>query len=219
MPQAFWRRVRRRDVLLIGTNRVLCFQATRGAAWDVLVIRDTYRSLWRDQRWGERYHEEMWKPAAAHKVGPADRRFTYCDEFVRQVDGWQFEPALDENGEAAVMKNPSVVLMAANWAWLRGCRQIFLVGVDYRGGHAAMVPPYSEAETGWAGQYDGPGPAKRIERYFRRATEAAASAGGEILNLSPGSALRSVPRASWRDVLSRGGDAADRCRGTAQAGP
>ena len=99
-------------MLLVGTNRVLCFAALQGISWDALVLRDTYRNLWHDQRWGAKYHDELWKSARAWKVGPADRRVTHCDEFVRQADGWQFERRTDANGEAAVMRNASVVLTA-----------------------------------------------------------------------------------------------------------
>ena len=83
MPPAFWRACGRTGTIRIGTNRVLCFRRLQGAAFDALVLRDTYRNLWHDQAVGIRYHEALWKPHAAWKVGPADRRVTHCDEFVR----------------------------------------------------------------------------------------------------------------------------------------
>ena len=64
-----------------------------------------------------------------------------------------------------------------------------------------MIEPYSGAEAGWAGQYDGPA-SGRIERYFRQAREAVEAAGGRMVNLSPGSRLTSVPRGSWDEVFA-----------------
>ena len=197
MPPAFWAAVRRSRVLRVGTNRVLCFAALQGVRWDVLILRDTYRNLWHDPRWGAKYHEELWKPAAAWKVGPADRRVTHCDQFVRQAPGWQFDRTEDRNGEAAVMKNSSVVLMAANWAFLAGVREIFLVGVDYRGRHARMIEPYEGLSPGWEGLYDRPVP-ESIERQFAAAESALRSGGGRMINLSPGTKLQSVPKKDWR---------------------
>ncbi|MBL7133523.1 MAG: hypothetical protein ISS78_05445 [Phycisphaerae bacterium] len=196
MPPAFWRDCGRHDVMLIGTNRVLCFASPAGAAFDVLVIRDTYRNLWHDQRIGARYHDELWKPHAAWKVGPADRRVTHCDQFVRQAGEWQFESAPDANGEIAVMKNSSVVLMAANWAYLQGAREIALVGVDYHGRHATMVDPYGAQSPGWEGQYDRP-VHESIERQFAAAVAAIQSQGGRMVNLSPNTRLGAVPKVEW----------------------
>jgi len=196
MPPAFWRDCARDDVMLIGTNRALCFAALAGVVLDVLVIRDTYRNLWHDQRIGAMYHDELWKPAPAWKVGPADRRVTHCDEFVRQVGEWQFQPATDANGELAVMKNSSVVLMAANWATLHGAREIALVGVDYRGRHATMIDPYNAQSPGWEGQYDKPIHAS-IERQFTAAVTAIESQGGQLVNHSPNTRLQAVPTADW----------------------
>ncbi len=202
MPPAFRRECARDDVMLVGTNRVLCFASMADAPFDALVIRDTYRDLWHDQRWGAMYHEALWKPHPAWKVGPADRRVTHCDQFVRQAGkAWRGEPVCDANGELAVMKNASVVLMAANWAYLRGAREIVLVGVDYRGGHAAMVDPYGAQSPGGEGQYDRPVP-DRIERQFATAVASVASAGGRMVNVSPHTRLAAVPTAHWRDVLS-----------------
>ncbi len=191
MPPAFWRDCARHDVMLIGTNRVLCFASLANVTLDVLVIRDTYRNLWHDQRVGARYHDELWKPHPAWKVGPADRRVTHCDQFVRQAGRWQFEPALDANGEIAVMKNSSVVLMAANWATLHGARNIALVGVDYRGPHARMIAPYAARSPGWEGQYDKP-VHEAIERQFAAAAAAIESQGGRLVNLSPDTRLQAV---------------------------
>ena len=204
MPPAFWRTCDKPALLLVGTNRVLCFAALRELSWDALVIRDTYRNLWRDQEVGARYHEELWKPCSCWKVGPADRRVTHCDEFVRQVPGWQFEPAEDENHETAVMRNSSVVLMAANWAWLQGAREIFLVGVDYCGRHGRMTDPYGTQSPGWEGQYDkavSPG----IRRQFAAAVDAVASHGGRMLNLSPTTRLTAVPECRWTELCRPAG--------------
>lgn len=206
-PSAFWKAVAAEaDCLLIGTNRVLCIESARCVRWHALVIRDGYRDLWHDQKWGARYHQQLWKPHPAWKVGPANERVTHCDEYVRPADGWQHERVLDHNREAAVMKNPSVALMAANWAWLQGCREIFLVGVDYRPGpdgraHARMIPPYDTQEPGWAGQYAPQAVPERIEKYYRQAVAAVEAAGGSLLNLSPGSRLKAVPQADWQDVF------------------
>ena len=201
MPPAFWRACRREDVLLVGTNRVLCFASLQGLAWDALVIRDAYRSLWQDPSWGAKYHQELWKPAAAWKVGPADRRITHCDEFIRQAHGWQFEWVTDHNHEAAVMENRSVALMAANWAWLQGARELLLVGVDYRGPHGRMIEPYRSRSPGWQGQYDQPVPSG-VERQFAAARQAVAAGGGKIVNLSPGTRLQAIPEMEWTSCLN-----------------
>ena len=200
MPRVFWRRCSRSDVLVIGTNRALCFKALQGIKLDAAVIRDTYRDLWHDQKFGETYHRDYWKPADCWKVGPADRRVTHCDQYVRQAPGWQHRALLDRNGELAVMKNSSVAIMAANWAWLQGCRTIGLVGVDYRGPHAAMIEPFAGASPGWEGQYDRPVSAG-IESQFSRAASAMESAAGVFANFSPRSRLAAVKPADWRKVL------------------
>lgn len=200
MPPAFRRACCSRDVMLVGTNRVLCFASMGDAPFDVLVIRDTYRNLWHDQRWGAKYHDELWKPHPAWKVGPADRRVTHCDEFVRQAGKWRPKEVWDINREIAVMKNSSVVLMAANWAYLHEAREIFLVGVDYCGPHAAMIEPYGSQSPGWAGLYEKPVP-DSIERQFAAAVKAVASGGGRMVNLSPRTRLQAVPTARWHDVL------------------
>jgi hypothetical protein len=200
MPREFWDRCERGDVLLIVTNRALCFKALQGVKPDAAVIRDTYRDLWCDQKFGEAYHRDFWKPADCWKVGPSDRRVTHCDQYVRQEPTWQHCPRPDGNGELAVMKNSSVAIMAANWAWLQGCRTIGLVGVDYRGWHAEMVEPFSDASPGWEGQYDRDVP-EAIERQFSRAVAVTESSGGVFVNFSPHSRLDAVKPAGWREVI------------------
>ena len=200
MPPAFWRACLRPNVLLVGTNRVLCFVAARDVRWDALVIRDTYRNLWHESKWGARYHDQLWKPCPAYKVGPADRRVTHCDEFVRQCPGWQLSRVEDRNGEAAVMANRSVALMAANWAWLQGAGELYLVGVDYGGRHARMIEPYESQSPGWEGQYDRPVPGG-IEKQFAAAVAAVAFAGGRMANLSPTTRLKTVPKVQRTDSL------------------
>ena len=201
VPADLWPRLRsRRGLLLIGTNRALAFAALQTVPLDAMVIRDTYRSLWHDQRWGCLYHERLWKPFAGWKVGPADRRVTHCDQFLRFAERWQARPRLDENGEAAVVAASTVCLMAANWAFLRGCRRIYFLGLDYRGQHPRMVEPFDQAAVGWQGQYDQP-PPPRIEDQFAAAADAVARLGGRLRNLSPGSRLKAVPSATWNQVL------------------
>jgi hypothetical protein len=200
MPPAFWRACQQPGTVLVGTNRVLCFRRLQDVAFDALVIRDTYRNLWHDQAVGIRYHEELWKPAACWKVGPADRRVTHCDEFVRFAPGWQHRRVVDANGEAAVMMQSSVVLMAANWAWLEGARELYLIGVDYCGPHAEMIEPYGGRSVGWEGQYDKPVP-EAIVRQFGQAVSAVRRLGGRILNLSANSSLQAVPPADWHEAL------------------
>ena len=179
----------------IGTNRCLVMAALRSVAWTAVCIRDHYRSLWADPKAGWQYHQDYWKSAEAYKVGPAAVRAAWCDQYVRQVPGWQFERALDHNREEAVMRNSSVVLMATNWAWLCGARDIRLIGVDYRPPpHGRMIEPYGSVGPGQRGTYDRPVP-PAIEKQFRRAVQAVESAGGRLVNLSPGTNLRAVPRA------------------------
>lgn len=200
LPWSFWESCRERNVVLVGTNRALCLEALREVKLDAVVIRDTYRDLWHRQEFGEQYHQELWKPAGCWKVGPADRRYTFCDQYVRQVRGWQSERTLDHNGEAAVMRNSSVVLMAANWAWLIGCRRLYLIGVDYGGSHAQMVKPFGSAAIGWAGQYDQPVP-DGIERQFAVARDSICEGGGSIWNLSELTRLEAIEPMSWQEVM------------------
>jgi len=192
VPPTFWSALRRvPDLLMVGTNRCLAFAALRCMTLHAVVIRDTYRNLWHDPRWGIRYHEELWKPCPAWKVGPADRRVTHCDQFLRFEGSWQERPVLDANREAAVLANSSVCLMAANWAFFQGCRRIYFLGLDYHSGHPRMVSPYDRAEEGWQGQYDRP-PPERVEEQFAAAARALRRLGGHLWNLSPRSRLQAV---------------------------
>jgi hypothetical protein len=195
MPPGFWRVCEGPGVLLIGCSRALCLRAAPNVAWDALVIRDTYRSLWADRTLGAAYHERLWKPSPAWKVGPADRRITHCDEYVRQSPGWQPRREEDRSGEASVMANASVALMAINWAYLAGAREIALVGVDYRGRHAGMIAPF-DAGAGDTGAYDRPVP-DHVERQFAEAVAGVAAGGGRLVNLSPGTRLRAGPMESF----------------------
>ena len=133
-------------------------------------------------------------------MGPAGERVTHCDEFLRFEGRWRARRETDRNGEAVVMSNPSVVLMAANWAWLAGARELLLVGVDYHGGYARMVPPYDRADPPGPGHYDAPVP-DRVIRSFRHARLSVKEAGGRMLNLSTRSRLTCVARRRWRKVL------------------
>jgi len=189
MPPEFWQQ----DVAYIGTNRCLAVAACRNVEWSALVMRDSYRKMFTVDDHGWQYHGQLWKPATAWKVGSAHDRGVWCDEYVRQVDGWQFERAEDHNREAAVIRNSSVVLMAANWAWIQGARDIRLIGVDYRlPHHAKMFAPWSTKPQGDVQQYARPVP-PGIEKQFKRARMAIESAGGSITNLSPGTSLQAVP--------------------------
>jgi hypothetical protein len=200
MDAEFWTRCARSDVLLVGTNRALCFKTLQGVRFDAMVIRDTYRDLWSDQKYGEMYHRDFWKQASCWKVGPAERRLTHCDQYVRQTPGWSHRSVADANGELSVMKNSSVAIMAANWAWLQGAAAIGLVGVDYCGGHAAMVKPYGGASPGWEGQYDKPVGAG-IERQFTGAAAAIEAGRGVFFNFSSNSRLAAIEPVDWRNML------------------
>jgi len=168
-----------------------------------MVIRDTYRDLWSDQKFGEIYHRDFWKPATCRKVGPANRRVTHCDQYVRQASGWQGRAIADRNGELAVMKNSSVAIMAANWAWLQGVRIICLVGADYCGTHAAMIEPFTDASPGWEGQYEKP-IRPGVSRQFAAAAAAIEKGGGALVNFSSCSRLTAVKQADWPAVLGTG---------------
>jgi len=200
MSPAFWRRMGdEADTLLVGTNRVLCFAALQGVRWDALVMRDVYRDLWRRGEIGNRYHDELWKHSPAWRVGAAQDRATWCHEFVRFADGWQLEPDPDHNREAAVMRQTTVVLMAANWAWHHGVRHFVLVGVDYHGGHAAMIPPYGKAKIAWRAQYPADA-SDGVAEQFQAAKAAIVGAGGSIVNLSPGTRLGAIPMMAWEET-------------------
>lgn len=178
----------------IGTNRCLVMAAVQGVTWTAMVLRDHYRSMWADAKRGWEYHERWWKPADCWKVGSSSDRGPWCDEYVRQAPRWQADRVLDRNREAAVMRNGSVVLMAANWAYLCGAREIYLIGVDYRPPHhGRMIEPWASMVQGQKGHYDRPVPSA-IEKQFGLAVEAVESVGGTLVNLSPGTKLKAVPR-------------------------
>ena len=192
VPRTFWSALRKVDgLMIVGTNRCLAFAALRRAPLHALVIRDTYRNLWHDPLWGILYHEELWKPCPAWKVGPADRRVTHCDQFLRFEGPWQERIVLDENRETAVLANSSVCLMAANWAFLQGCRRIYFLGLDYCAGRPRMIRPYDRAEDGWQGRYDRP-PPPSVEEQFATAARALRDLGGHMWNLSPQTRLQAV---------------------------
>ena len=111
-------------------------------------------------------------------------------------------PVGDRNGEAAVVKNSSVAVMAASWAFQHGARQLMLVGVDYTGPHARMVRPFDSCAVGWRGLYDRPVPGG-IDKQFAAAVTAVEAAGGMLLNLSPRTRLEAVPLAHWTSVLGQ----------------
>jgi len=103
------------------------------------------------------------------------------------------------------MANRSVALMAANWVWLRAARKIYLIGVDYCGRHARMIEPYEAQSPGWEGQYDRP-VRRGIEEQFATVVAAVASAGGRMMNLSPTTRLKAVPKVRWTESLFRRND-------------
>ena len=207
MPPGFWRGCQEDDaLLLVGTNRALCIIALQGVRFDALAIRDTYRALWVGKELGCQYHEQLWRPYDCWKVGPAFCRVTHCNEFVRQAGPWQHTRVVDRNREAVVMRNHSVVLMAANWAWLQGARDIAFAGVDYCPGpegqlHAAMLAPWGQAGRRGQDAY-----AKQIPdctvRECREAVAAVSAAGGRLVNVSPGTRLEAVPCADAMEWLN-----------------
>ena len=198
LPPAAWRRFTERGFLLIGTNRALCFRALRNVTLDAMVIRDRCRNLWYPQKWGSLYHAKIWKPWPGWKVGRD--RTVYCDEFVKLKAGWQDKRVIDEDGDLTVMTQNTVVLMAANWAWLRGTRELVLVGVDYCGKHAEMIEPYHSAQMSWQGHYDKPVP-QSIEREFAGALRSTELLGGRMVNISQGTKLKAIPREKWQNVF------------------
>jgi len=187
MPPAFWEMS---DTLYIGTNRALAMVALQGVRFDAIVLRDRCPCLWANPDIGWWYERKLWRPYDAYKVGPADRRMVHCDEFVRQVEGWQFEEDRDHNREAAVMKNGSVVIMACNIAWHWGVREFILTGVDYCGSHAAMIDGY-ELPKGNEWRYEKPVP-ECIEREFAEMRAAIEAGGGTVVNCSPDTKLRAI---------------------------
>ena len=193
MPPKFWQQ----DVLYIGTNRALCMTALQGVRLDAVVIRDCWSSLWGDMETSRRYNWNIWQKYDTYKVGPAEQRHTQCDEFVRQVTGWQYEDVRDCNNESAITKNPSVIIMASNVAWLWGVREFHLIGVDYHGGMAKMLDGFN-VSTGYDKRYDCPVPAN-IETGYREMRDAIEEGGGSIVNHSPCSRIRSVENVIWRE--------------------
>jgi len=150
-------------------------------------MRDRYRALRIDQKLGEKYHEEFWKPSDVWKVGC---RQTHCDEYLRYAETWQPTRTEHRDGDH-VIKNSSVVTMALNWAWIHGARNFQLLGVDYHGGHAKMIHPFENDTRGSGG-------CRRecisnIEKQFAEVVEAINQGGGSIVNISPGTALKAVP--------------------------
>ena len=198
MPSGFWDGVQNEpDCMLIGTNRALCIIAVQGVRFDAMCIRDRYTQLWLDQKLGWQYHHDFWMPFVGWKVGPAHARVAHCDEFVRLDGPWKHEREIDRSREYAVMANHSVVLMAANWAWLQGVRDIALVGVDYGPGpdgalHAAMIPPWGIAPRRGQDVYKSQIPECTVLE-CRNAAAAVAAAGGRVVNVSPGTRLKAVP--------------------------
>jgi len=199
LPVEFWLTAWQRNVLLIGTNRALALTATANLEHDVLVMRDRYTQLWLKQELGAKYHTELWKPNRAYKVGSASSRTAHCNEYVAMTDSWQHDVEYDRNRELLIGQNDSVVLMATNWAWLVGIRSIGLVGVDYYGGHASMIDPYNASTRGVGGALANN--MDSIERQFGTAVKEMTRSGGEIVNLSPATQLRSVPKMHWKSFL------------------
>ena len=196
MPAWFWHQP---GVEYIGTNRCLALAACRDVTWSSLCMRDCYRKMFTTDNHGSDYHRQLWKPSEAYKVGDGHDRATWCDEFIYQVAGWQHERVEDRNHEASIMRNSSVVLMAANWAWICGARDLALIGVDYSlPHHAMMAEPWQSYPHGDPQQY-----ARRvsrgIERQFSQARTAIEAAGGRIVNLSPGTKLRAIAQGKGPD--------------------
>lgn len=199
LPPAAWRLFESDpDCLLVGTNRALVFASLADVKLDAMVLRDRCRNLWYPQEWGTRYDFEVWRPWPGWKVGRD--RTARVDEFVKLTkdETWQVDDARDLDGDRAVMKQDTVILMAANWAWLQGARDFALIGVDYTGTCAKMLPPYDKAPMSWQGQYDKPVP-KWIKRQFTLALLGISEAGGSMVNLSPLTQLEAVPYQDWNE--------------------
>ncbi len=187
MPPEFWQQ----DCLYIGTNRALVFPSLANVRLDAVVIRDCWSSLFSTMEISRKFHFEIWCPAEVYKVGPAPERNTDCDEFVRQVKDWQFTENKDKaSGESSIMRNSSVVIMAANVAWHWGVRDFQLIGVDYHGGMAEMFPPF-DVSTGYDARYSKP-IREGVVKQFCKMRSAIQSAGGSIVNHSPGSKLKAI---------------------------
>ncbi|GAG51397.1 unnamed protein product, partial [marine sediment metagenome] len=163
---------------------------------DAMTLRDRCRNLWYPQEWGTQYDFEVWRPWPGWKVGRD--RTVRVDEFVKLAkdEVWQTDSVQDIDGDRVVMKQGTVILMAANWAWHQGVRDFALIGVDYTGTCAHMLPPYDKAPMSWQGQYDKPVP-KWIKRQFTLAMLGICEAGGSMVNLNPLSQLEAVPYLDW----------------------
>lgn len=190
----FWKQP---GVAYIGTNRCLVLSAVQNIKWTAIVIRDNYRNMWAEKDDGCLYHTQCWIPCKSYKVGASHDRAVHCDEYVRQLPGFQLTQKFDNNREMGIMRNSSVVLMAMNFAWLCGSRDIRLIGVDYHSSaegaqHAKMIEPWASKLMGKKGHYERAVPAG-IERQFKNATKSIVEAGGTIINCSPGTKLQAVP--------------------------
>lgn len=209
MPSGFWAGAQDdTDCMLIGTNRALCITALQGVRFDAVVIRDSHFQLWMDSKLGVRYHQELWLPATCWRVGSATRRSSRCEEFLRPLPGWQYERVGDDSGESAIMDNHTVVVMAANWAWLQGARDIALTGVDYGPGpdgrlHATMIAPWGASPRRGQEVYRKQIPCCTVLEY-RDSAAAVAAAGGRMVNVTPGTRLRAVPRCDAMEWLGKG---------------
>lgn len=192
MPETFWEACRESRTMCVGTNRALALGACGSLDFDALVLRDSYRQLWLDQKLGSLYHQTLWKPSRAWKVAPQSNRHSWCDEYLPD------EPAADGSPPGLPSRSDSVVLTAILWAWRQGIRRIFLAGVDYRPGHAEMVQPYDAPTRGDGGCR--PEQFPHIARQFSQATSAIQAAGGTLHNLSPQSRLDDPPAATLRDL-------------------
>jgi len=194
MPPEFWEQD---GCLYVGTNRAPCIIALRGVRLDAVVIRDCWSSMFGDMKVSRKFNWDVWQPYDAYKVGPAEQRHTLCDEFVRQLPGWQFAENRDKaNNEAAVMANCSVVIMACNVAWHWGARDFQVTGLDYHGDMAAMFPPF-DASTGYDARYAKPVP-QVVERQFGEMRQAIETGYGSIVNCSPGTKLEALEKGRWR---------------------
>ncbi len=172
---------------VIGTNRALVLSACQDVKFSALVMRDRFRALWVNQKLGEKYHADFWKPSGVWKVG---RRQTHCDEYLQFASTWQGRATQHRDGDHVVL-NSSVAIMALNWAWIHGARKFQLLGVDYHGGHARMIKPF-EADTRGSGGCKS-GSLWSIEKEFAAAVNAIQQSGGSIVNISPGTVLEAVP--------------------------
>lgn len=180
------------DIFLIGTNRALVIRSCASLSFDALVIRDSHRQLWLDQKLGQAYNARYWQRTSAWTVGANRRRCPRCDEYLRMRPGWQTRPPTDETTDLTVTDAPSVVLQAINWAMLRGLRQIRLLGVDYYGGHARMLSPFNAPTRGSGGC--AAAAFEQVAGQFAVAAAGIEALAGSLRNLSPYTALPTVDR-------------------------